>query len=216
MSYPPADPNSTPGYGAPLPMPPVGADPSSAYGAQPAYSVPQPPPPPAYGQPYAPPPPPPAPYGQQPYGAAPVYMPPQPAGPPKPSPIGEFFKALFTFNFKVFVTPKILSILYVLIVVLVGLAFIVGLVTSIGAAIAASQFGGGAAGAFGVLVYVVAGAIGVVVTLALMRVTLEFFAATIQTAENTAKAAEHSQSIAENLSQEDKATTEDADDKSAE
>ncbi len=188
MSYPPIEPESVPTPPtAPSAVPPAPPTPGQP---TPAYGVPQqsygdqygngavPPAPGQYaGQPYQPQ----QPY-QSPYGAPVGYG--APMYPPQPSPVGEFFRALFSTNFKVFVTSKLLSILYVLVMIGLGLTFILGLISVIGAVI--TPFGPGVgAGIVTVLVYLIVSAVGMALTLAFARVTLEFFAATIQTAENT-------------------------------
>ena len=191
LSFPPPPPPPPPPghqtvFSAPPPTPPImpGYGAQQPYAAQPSYGVQQ------------------QPYGAQQYGAQPqaysaAYGPPAPAVPPqpmapaKPSPLGEFLRAVVSLDFKTFVTPKVLTVLHVFVMVLAVLSYFGGLISAISAAVWSES----PISVVSVLLYIVTGAVGVVVIVAVARVMLEFFAATIQTAENSAKVAETSSSI---------------------
>jgi hypothetical protein len=83
-----------------------------------------------------------------------------------------FFKALFDFSFTHFVTPKIVKFVYVLATIALGIAYLVFLV----AAFAKSA-------GLGIAVLIL-GAIGFVVYLAFIRMTLEFYLAIVRTSED--------------------------------
>lgn len=84
-------------------------------------------------------------------------------------------KALFDFNFNSFVTPKLVKIVYILIII--GLAIMyLGFVI---AAFATEQL------AAGFFVMIIVGPLVVLIYLALARMGLESLIATIRTAENT-------------------------------
>lgn len=136
-----------------------------------------------HGSPPPPPENPQGPYGNQPnpYGAPP------PPGQPPTQPMGGgltgpgggpsvgFFGALFDFSFTHFVTPMIVKIVYIL--VTVGLA--IGWLVFVIAGFSDSAASG--------LVVLVLGAIGVVIYLALARMTLEFYLAVVRMSEDIHK-----------------------------
>jgi hypothetical protein len=132
---------------------------------QPAYGAGQPSGPPSYGA------------GQASYGAGPAGQPGQP-GPashaagrssfattqfPAAEPKG-FLGALFDFSFTSFVTPKVVKVLYILIVVVVGLSA-VGFALSV----LATNVG------LGLIVLLIGAPLYFLVVTALYRITLEFF-----------------------------------------
>jgi hypothetical protein len=83
-----------------------------------------------------------------------------------------FFAALFDFRFTTFVTPTIVKVVYVLVTVLIGLTYLIALLTSF------------RQGAAAVIVVLVAGAIGALVYLALARISLEFMYAIVRMSED--------------------------------
>ena len=118
--------------------------------------------------------------GQPSYGATPAGQPPGPGGPPggqasagrqafatqqfaAAEPKG-FLGALFDFSFTSFVTPKVVKVLYILIVVVVGLSA-VGFALSV----LATNVG------LGLIVLLVGAPLYFLVVTALYRITLEFF-----------------------------------------
>jgi hypothetical protein len=128
-------------------------------------------PPPGWGS-YPPPPPPgpPAGYGGYPGGPG------GPGGPVGPGPQGEakgFFGALFDFSFDSFATPAVVKVLYIIGMVLLGLAYVI-------AVIAGFAVQGAGAG----LLILVIGAIGVLFYLTLFRITLEFYYAIVRMSED--------------------------------
>ena len=120
-------------------------------------------PPPAYG---APPPP----------SAPPSY--PTSQGSPYDGPAAQstdaagFFKALFDFSFSSFITPKVVKFVYILATVLLGVLWLFWIVAGF------SQNAG-----LGLFI-LVAGAVGFIVYLALIRMTLEFFLAIVRMSED--------------------------------
>ncbi|MDR1710585.1 MAG: DUF4282 domain-containing protein [Propionibacteriaceae bacterium] len=89
-----------------------------------------------------------------------------------------FMKTLFSPNFSYFVTPKIVSALYVVLMVVLGLSWLIMVIAS---------FINNAAVGFGALIL---GAVYVFLMLILVRISLEFYVAAIRTAENTTKLVE--------------------------
>lgn len=83
------------------------------------------------------------------------------------------FSALFDLSFTKFITPSVVKILYILLLVLGGLTWLISMVTS---------FSQSALAGFGTLIF---GALGLLVWLLLMRVTLEFYVAMVRTAQNS-------------------------------
>lgn len=112
---------------------------------------------PGYQQPY-----------QQPYGAAaptePVVQGSDPAG---------FFKALFDFSFSHFVTPKVVKFIYILATVMIALTWFFLL-------IAAASNGGG----LSILIVLLLGPIAAILYLTFIRMTLEFYLATVRMSED--------------------------------
>jgi hypothetical protein len=120
----------------------------------------------ASNTPPSPPPPPPG-YGTQ---------PPTGYGPPT-TPAGNvsargFFASLFDFQFESFATPKIVKFVYALTMIIVGLWFV-------GAVIAGFAAGAG----YGIL-FLIFGAIGAVVFLAFIRMTLEIYYSIVRMSED--------------------------------
>jgi len=89
-----------------------------------------------------------------------------------------FFSALFNLNFSHFITQKFASVLYVISMVVIGIAYLSWVIAG---------FGIGAG--FGFLVLIL-GAVFALLLLVLARVGLEFSVATIRTAQNTTKLVE--------------------------
>lgn len=93
-----------------------------------------------------------------------------------------FFSSLFDFTFTSYVTRKLAGPVYVVGLVLIGLGIVVGFANSLGIAIATRSPGGGAfVFLLGVLVTLVAAILSVL----LLRVTIEVFCAIIEIAQNT-------------------------------
>lgn len=92
-----------------------------------------------------------------------------------------FFSSLFDFTFTSYVTRKLAGPVYVVGLVLIGLGIVVGFANSLGIAIAANSPGGAFVFLLGVLVTLVAAILSVL----LLRVTIEVFCAIIEIAQNT-------------------------------
>jgi hypothetical protein len=105
--------------------------------------------------------PPASPYGNSPYGGS---------GGGQPS--KGFFGALFDFSFSTFITPMIVKAVYILSVIVLVLIWLVFLATSF------SQSAG--AGLFVLII----GPIGVIIYLAFIRMTLEFYLAIVRMSED--------------------------------
>lgn len=172
--------------------------------------------PPPYGAPVSQPTPPPAPYGSAagqytpPQGqyvpSQAQYAPPQGQYPPQPgdyppvppsapgrfdAPLSSlkdpsFFPTLFSFDFTHFITLKVLSALYGLLMLALGLGYVVAVISSF---MQSAGFG---------LVVLILGAVGLLIYLILARISLEFYAAAIRTAENTTKLLESTNKLVEN------------------
>lgn len=84
-------------------------------------------------------------------------------------------KELFDFNFNSFVTPKIIKIVYILIIIGLGITYLAIVISSF----AARQV------ALGFFILVILGPLVVLIYLALARMGLESLIAAIRTAENT-------------------------------
>lgn len=127
----------------------------------------------------------PGPAGQPSYGAGPAGQPAGPGGQPsagRPSfatqqlPTAEptgFLGALFDFSFTSFVTPKVVKVLYVLIVVVVGLSAL-GFALSV----LATNVG------LGLIVLLIGAPLYFLVVTALYRITLEFFMVVFRMAQD--------------------------------
>lgn len=85
-------------------------------------------------------------------------------------------KALFDLEFRKFVTPTIIKIIYILLMVMLGIGYIFFVV-------AAFQASAG----FGIATLLIIGPLFVLIYLALARASLESLIAQIRTAENTAE-----------------------------
>ena len=128
-----------------------------------------------YGQPAA------GGYGQPPgggYGQPPAEGYGQPAGQPGPRPqvsgsSASFLSALFDFSFSSFVTPKVIKVLYILIMILAGLA-------AAGFIITAFALSPGA----GLITLIIVAPLFFFITIALYRITLEFFMVIFRMAED--------------------------------
>lgn len=92
-----------------------------------------------------------------------------------------FFSSLFDVTFTSYVTRKLAGPVYVVGLVLIGLGIVVGFVNSLGIAIATNSPGGAFVFLLGVLVTLVAAILSVL----LLRVTIEVFCAIIEIAQNT-------------------------------
>ncbi|MGW8568014.1 DUF4282 domain-containing protein [Isoptericola sp. NPDC055881] len=171
----PGDPQEPP-LQPPYQPPPGRPDPS--YGQQPPAG-----PPPHGGQP---------PYGDQPYGEPPqpyegrmpdpglypgMEYPPDrsagsraPLGHPGGHP-GGFLGALFDYSFSRYITPSVVKVVYIIVTVLVALAWLGGLAASFQSSVWAG------------ILFLVFGWIVALVYLAIARITLEFFVAVITVSE---------------------------------
>jgi len=91
----------------------------------------------------------------------------QPAVPPPggPPPTKGFFGALFDFSFEYFVTPMIVKVVYIIAIIALGTVWLVFLAA------------GFAQGAGAGLVVLLLGPVAIVLYLALIRMTLEFYLA---------------------------------------
>lgn len=85
-------------------------------------------------------------------------------------------KALFDLSFTRFISPSIAKIVYVLIMVVIGLAYLVAVIASFRANVV-----------LGLIVLIIVGPIVALLYLVLARVGLESLIAAIRTAENTAE-----------------------------
>ncbi|QNE34260.1 DUF4282 domain-containing protein [Leifsonia shinshuensis] len=92
-----------------------------------------------------------------------------------------FFSSLFDFTFTSYVTRKLAGPVYVVGLVLIGLGIVVGFANSLGIAIATRSPVGAFVFLLGVLVTLVAAILSVL----LLRVTIEVFCAIIEIAQNT-------------------------------
>ena len=92
-----------------------------------------------------------------------------------------FFSSLFDFTFTSYVTRKLAGPVYVVGLVLIGLGIVVGFANSLGIAIATNSPVGAFVFLLGVLVTLVAAVLSVL----LLRVTIEVFCAIIEIAQNT-------------------------------
>jgi hypothetical protein len=159
------------------PPPPEGHPAQPPYGGLPQSGPPQPGPSP-YGPPQAGPPQSgPSPYGGPPQsgGPPPGYgMPAYPSAGGQPPNVGAsgFFAALFDFSFSSFATPKIVKLVYVLATIALALTYLIAVI------IAFTANGG-----FGIVV-LLAGAIGALVYLAFIRMTLEFYFAIVRMSQD--------------------------------
>lgn len=88
-----------------------------------------------------------------------------------------FFGALFDYSFNAFITPMIIKFVYVLVTVGVAIGYLV---------IAVATFRGSTS--FGVLWLLVIGPIMAVLSLALARMTLEFYLAVVRVSEDVRRA----------------------------
>jgi hypothetical protein len=106
-------------------------------------------------------------------------MPPPPYGGPPPiggaNDASGFFTALFDFSFTTFITPKVVKVVYIIATVLLGLAFLVFLISSFTQSAAA-----------GVAVLII-GPIVFVLYLAFIRMSLEFAVAIVRMSEDIHK-----------------------------
>ncbi|MDQ6896184.1 MAG: DUF4282 domain-containing protein, partial [Actinomycetota bacterium] len=83
-----------------------------------------------------------------------------------------FFGALFDFGFTSFVTPTIVKVVYILATILIGLGYLILLVSSL------------RSGAAATIVTLIAGGLGALVYLALVRISLEFMYAIVRMSED--------------------------------
>lgn len=93
----------------------------------------------------------------------------------------DFFRTLFSLDFNRFITGRVLGVVYGLIMVLLAITYLVVVVAAF------TQNAG-----VGILTLLV-GALAFLVYLIFARITLEFYAATIKTAENTGRLLERDQ-----------------------
>lgn len=104
----------------------------------------------------------------------------QPAGQPSPRPqvsggSASFLGALFDFSFSTFVTPKVIKVLYISIMTLAGLAAAGFIITAF-----AANTG------FGLITLIIIAPLFFFITIALYRITLEFFMVIFRMAEDIA------------------------------
>lgn len=85
-------------------------------------------------------------------------------------------KALFDLEFRKFVTPTIIKIIYILLMAMLGVGYIIAVITTF-------QISAG----FGIFTLLILGPLFVLIYLALARASLESLIAQIRTAENTAE-----------------------------
>lgn len=83
-----------------------------------------------------------------------------------------FFGALFDFGFTSFVTPTIVKVVYILATILIGLGYLILLVSSL------------RSGAAAAIVTLIAGGLGALVYLALVRISVEFMYAIVRMSED--------------------------------
>jgi len=104
----------------------------------------------------------------------PPYQQPYPSTPPPTPPASSkgFFGALFDFGFNSFVTPMIVKVVYVLAVIGLGIGYLIFLIAGF-----AHSAGEGIA-------VLILGAIGVIIYLALIRMTLEFYISIVRMSED--------------------------------
>lgn len=91
--------------------------------------------------------------------------------------LGEILKNLFDLSFTRFISPSIAKIVYILIMVALGVAYLVMVIAAFSSRNAV----------LGLLVLLVVGPLFVIIYLALARIGLESLVAGIRTAENTAE-----------------------------
>jgi hypothetical protein len=106
--------------------------------------------------------------------------PPPPPGEPAPYGSGAaqsmdasgFFRALFDFSFNEFITPKVVKFVYVLATIALVLGWLVFVLVGFSDSAGAGLF------------YLIGGAIGVILYLALIRMTLEFYLAIVRMSQD--------------------------------
>jgi hypothetical protein len=113
--------------------------------------------------------------GQPPYG--PSGPPQDPNGWSQPTPTGTpkskgFFGALFDFSFNHFVTPIIVKIVYVLVLIALLIGWLIAVISGF-----TQNAGIG-------LLFLIVGAVGVIVYLALIRMTLELYLSIVRMSED--------------------------------
>ena len=142
-----------------------------------------------------------------PEAAPPPQAPPPPeAAPPPPTPRGPsirhpalvrmkssglaeqagFFKALFDIKFDAFVTPKIISLLYIIVMILIGIGFILMLISGFGSIIAGLRFSNWGMTFMG-LVWLILSPVLTIVYLAFTRMFFEIVMVLFKIKDNTAK-----------------------------
>lgn len=109
-----------------------------------------------------------------------------------PAGAGGFFKALFDFSFKSYITVKFASVIYGVALLLIGVGTLIGLIAAF-AAMTEEPL----AGLLMLLLVLVAAPF----YLLLARLTLELYVATIRTAQNTATTAQELENLRWDLSQ---------------
>lgn len=136
-----------------------GNEPQSPYDGGPVYGQGQ------YGPPggQPPPPPPQGGYGYQGGGAPPP--------PPPPPPAKNPLAALFDFSFNHFITPVIIKVVYVVATILLGLLWLIWLIAGFSQSVLLG---------LGVLIV---GSVAVIIWLAFLRMTLEFYLSIVRMSE---------------------------------
>lgn len=149
----------------------------------------QPPQPPYGDQPQQPPHGEQPPYGGHQQGAPTGYPAPQGRGGPDTA---GFFKALFDFSFKSFITIKFAGFIFAIGLVVIGVGTLIGLIVSF--VTMTESVGGG----FLMLLMVI---IIAPIYLILLRVGLEFYVAMVRTAQNTSQVASELENLRWDISQ---------------
>jgi hypothetical protein len=110
---------------------------------------------------------------QQPPPGGPGGYPPPPGNQPAPSSSVGFFGALFDFSFTYFVTPKIVKFVYILALVALAIGYVIFVITGF----ASDEPIAG-------LFFLIIGAIGFLIYLAFIRMTLEIYYAVVRMSED--------------------------------
>ena len=97
-----------------------------------------------------------------------------------------FFKALFDIKFDAFVTPKIISLLYIIVMILIGIGFILMLISGFGSIIAGLRFSNWGMTFMG-LVWLILSPVLTIVYLAFTRMFFEIVMVLFKIKDNTAK-----------------------------
>lgn len=123
----------------------------------------------------------------------PVYA---PLGSPTPAVAGTpkhgFINALFDFSFSRYVTIEFAKLIYMILLVLIGIFWVIGL-----GMVTVGGFQSGVGDGFLALVlYLVGGTIGAFIATVFTRIGLEFYVALVKTAQNTSRLVEQNEARA--------------------